>query len=345
LVDDRFFRRSGPFALSQIAALVGGELPDGTPPDFMVRGVAPLDNAEAGDISIFSEAKWEAGLEKSGASVIVTNAKLRDRVPTGKYVLLVADPRYAFAKIGHLIHPGPEPVAGIHPSAHIDPTAKIGEGTQIEPGVTIRANVVIGKRALIDCNAVIGEGVIMGDDCRVGANSIVTHTIASDRVRIFPNSTVGGEGFGFVAGAEGPIRVAQLGRVMLHNDVRIGANCSVDRGAMGDTVIGQGTVTDNLVHIGHNVQVGRYCALVAQVGIAGSTTIGDFTMIGGQVGISDHRTIGSGVRIAAKSGVIHDIPNGQTWGGYPAVPVRIWHRQTLATSGGGRRERKKNAES
>jgi UDP-3-O-[3-hydroxymyristoyl] glucosamine N-acyltransferase len=113
---------------------------------------------------------------------------------------------------------------------------------------------------------------------------------------------------------------------------------------MGDTVIGQGTVLDNIIHIGHNVQIGRYCALVAMTGIAGSTTIGDFTMIGGQVGISDHRTIGSGVRIAAKSGVIHDIPNGQTWGGYPAVPVRIWHRQTLAASGG-RRERKKNAES
>jgi UDP-3-O-[3-hydroxymyristoyl] glucosamine N-acyltransferase len=338
LVDDRFFRRSGPFALSQIAAHVGGELAEGAPMDFMVRGVAPLENAEAGDISIFSEAKWAGDLETTGASVIVTNERLSGRVPAGKWTLIVTDPRYAFAKIGHLIHPGPEPVAGV------DPTAKIGRGTQIEPGVVIRANVVIGARCLIDCNAVIGDGVIMGDDCRVGANTLVTHTIMADRVRIFPNSTVGGEGFGFVAGAEGPIRVAQLGRVMLHNDVRIGANCSVDRGAMGDTVIGNGTVLDNLIHIGHNVQIGRYCALAAQTGIAGSTTVGDFVMMGGQVGISDHRTIGSAVRLAAKSGVIHDVPSGQTWGGYPAVPVRIWHRQTLATSGGGRTARKKNAE-
>lgn len=344
MVDDRFFRRSGPFSLSQIAAHVGGELAEGAPADFMVRSVAPLENAQAGDISIFSEAKWSSDFEKSDASVVVTNRKLSQRDPAGKWLLIVKDPRVAFAQIGHLFYPAAKPKAGIHARATLDPTASIGEGSQIDSGAVIGGNVVMGARCHIQSNAVIGEGVVLGDDCNVGAGTVISHAVIGARVRIFANTTIGGEGFGFVAGPQGPLSVAQLGRVMIENDVRIGSNCTIDRGAMGDTIVGNGTVLDNLVHIAHNVQIGRYCAITGQVGIAGSTTLGDLVMIGGQAGISDHRKIGSMVRIAAKSGVIHDIPSGQTWGGYPAVPVRIWHRQTLAALGG-RAIRKKNAKS
>jgi UDP-3-O-[3-hydroxymyristoyl] glucosamine N-acyltransferase len=175
---------------------------------------------------------------------------------------------------------------------------------------------------------VIGAGVVIGNDCRVGANSTVSHAVIGARVVIATSVSIGGEGFGFVLGPSGLVRMQQVGRVIIEDDVEIGANCAIDRGATGDTIIGAGTVIDNLVQIGHNVRLGRHCILSGQVGIAGSTLIGDGVMIGGQAAISDHLVIGAGARIAGKSGVMRDIEPGGAVGGYPAVPLRQWHRQT-----------------
>jgi UDP-3-O-[3-hydroxymyristoyl] glucosamine N-acyltransferase len=170
--------------------------------------------------------------------------------------------------------------------------------------------------------------VVVGDDCRIGAETSISNAIIGARVEIAGCGSIGGPGFGFVPGPTGPLRMLQVGRVIVENDVAIGANCAIDRGATGDTVIGAGTVIDNLVQIGHNVRLGRNCVLSGQVGFAGSTVLGDGVRVGGQVAISDHLTIGSGARIAGRSGVMRDVEPGGAVGGYPALPLRQWHRQT-----------------
>jgi UDP-3-O-[3-hydroxymyristoyl] glucosamine N-acyltransferase len=175
---------------------------------------------------------------------------------------------------------------------------------------------------------VLGEGVMLGDDCRIGANTTISHALLGARVEVATSVSIGGQGFGFVPGPKGLVRMLQLGRVIIEDDVEIGANCAIDRGATGDTVIGAGTVLDNLVQIGHNVRLGRHCVLCGQVGIAGSTIVGDGVMIGGQTAISDHVKIGSGARIAGNSGVMRDVEPGGVVGGFPAMPIRDWHRQT-----------------
>jgi UDP-3-O-[3-hydroxymyristoyl] glucosamine N-acyltransferase len=333
LTDDRFFRRSGPFSLGEIASHVGGELCAEAPPALLIQGVASLDSAEAGELSVFSDSKWSQHFAVSRASVIVTNSKLGLHAHNGSWLLLVKDPSLAFAQIGHLFYPPRGHECGVHPRADIADTALIGAGSQIGPGAVIGHEARLGQRCHVDANAVIGDGVVIGDDCRVGASTAISHALVGARVRIGSNNSIGGEGFGFVAGPRGLMRVAQLGRVIIGNDVRIGGNCAIDRGAMGDTIVGAGTVIDNLVQIAHNVRIGRNCVIAGQVGIAGSSTLGDQVMIGGQVGINDHLTIGARVRIAAKSGVIHDVAEGEIIGGYPAMPIRQWHRQTVAALG------------
>ena len=334
MTDDRFFRRSGPFSLAELASHVGGELCAEAPDAFLIRGLAPLDSAESGDLSVFSDRKWSAHFATSRASAIVTNSTLGLREHNGTWLLLVQDPALAFAQIGHLFYPPPgDHDAGVHARAQVAETASIGAGSRIDAGAVIGQDARLGLRCHIASNAVIGEGVVIGDDCRVGANTTISHALIGARVRIGSNNSIGGEGFGFVAGPKGPMRVAQLGRVIIENDVRIGGNCAIDRGAIGDTVVGMGTAIDNLVQIAHNVRIGRHCLIAGQSGIAGSSTLGDQVMMGGQVGINDHITIGARVRIAAKSGVIHDTAEGEVIGGYPAMPVRQWHRQTVAARG------------
>ena len=327
--DGRFFRRSGPFALGEIASHVGGELAAEAPPTFLVQDVAALDSAVSGELSVYCDSVRSAEFAHSRASVIVTSRKLGEHEHNGSWLLLVRDPRLAFTQISHLFYPRDLPEPGIHSRAQVDATASIGAGSQIECGAVVGPHAQIGAGCVVDSNAVIGAGVIIGDHCRIGANSSISHAVIGSRVRISSNVSIGGEGFGFVPGPKGLLHVAHFGRVVIEDDVRIGGNCAIDRGAMGDTFIGAGTVIDNLVHIAHNVRIGRNCVIAGQVGIAGSSTLGDQVMIGGQVGVNDHITVGSRARIAAKSGVIFDVPEAETVGGYPAVPIRQWHRQTL----------------
>jgi UDP-3-O-[3-hydroxymyristoyl] glucosamine N-acyltransferase len=330
VADDRFFHRSGPFALGAIAEHVGAAAPLAADSQIMIQDVASLDCAVDGEITLFSDSKYTAAFAANHASVVVTSTALAEHPHNGSALLVVKDPKLAFAQIGHLFYPPCALAAGIHPSAHVDPTATIGNGSEIGPGVVIGAEAKIGARCRLGSHVVIGPGVTLEDDCTVDANSVISHAMIGFRARIGSNTSIGGEGFGFLPGPSGLLRIAQLGRVAIGNHVQIGNNCTIDRGAMGDTVIGAGSALDNMVHIAHNVHIGRFCVIAGQVGIAGSSTLGDGVMIGGQVGINDHLNIGSGVRIAAKSGVIADVPPGQTIGGYPAVPIRQWHRQTIA---------------
>jgi UDP-3-O-[3-hydroxymyristoyl] glucosamine N-acyltransferase len=248
----------------------------------------------------------------------------------GSTLMVSADPKLAFAQLGRIFYPAGTPKSFIHAKATIAKSAAIGEGCAIAAGVVIGDAVSIGPHSRIGANTVLDDGVSIGADAVIGPNCSISHALIGDGVNISSNVSIGGEGFGFVPGPQGPLRLSHVGRVVIGNKVQIGSNCAIDRGALGDTVIGDMSALDNLVQIGHNVRIGKACFLAGQAGVAGSVTIGNQVMVGGGVSISDHLTIGDGARIAGKSGVMRDVAAGETVAGYPAVPVRQWHRQTAA---------------
>lgn len=330
--DLRFFDRAGPFSLSEIAVLVGAEPLDTGVGAARIHDIAALDCADASDISVFTDTRYLDVLLSTRAGAIIISRKLAHYARDGSRLIYVANPRLAYAQVGLLFYPRAELEPGIDSNARVHSTAGIGAGSKIDAGAVIGRGVEIGERCHVAFNAVLGDGVTLGDDCRIGANTNISHAIVGRRVEMETGVTIGSQGFGFVPNGKGLTRMLQLGRVIIEDDVQIGANSAIARGATGDTVIGAGTVIDNLVQIAHNVILGRHCVICAQVGIAGSTVVGDGVTIGGQSGVSDHLSIGAGVRIAGKSGVIRDIEPSAVMGGYPAVPIKDWHRQTVAIS-------------
>lgn len=338
MADPRFFTVKGPFKLADLAAFAGASLANSAAGDLVIRDVAPLDQAGPDDVTFLDNRRYLEAFGASGAGACVTLPEHADRAPAGMALLFSDAPYMAFAKIARAFYPEPPIVAGIAPSAMVDPTAQLGAGCRVEGGAIIGGQVRMGARCHIGGNVVIGDGVILGDDCRIGAGASITHSILGHRVYIYPGARIGQDGFGFASGPAGHLRIPQLGRVVIHDDVEIGANSTIDRGAGPDTVIGAGCMIDNLVQIGHNVQMGKGCVIVSQVGISGSTKLGDFVVIGGQAGLAGHLTIGSGVRMAARSGVASHIPAGTEVGGAPAVPIREWRRQVASLARLGRKK-------
>ena len=328
MTDRRFFCAGGPFSLDYIASHIGAEEPAPSTGNIWIHDVNDLEAANSGDLSVFFDVRYAAALVGTKASAVITSRILAPHAPEGQPLLFAADPRAAFARAGHLLYPAAAPTGGISGNVDIDPSAIIGRGAQVDFGAVVGPNANIGDRCHIASHAVLGAGVSIGDDSRIGAHSTIGNALIGVGVEIGSSCTIGGPGFGFVAGPNGLLRMLQLGRVIIEDNVAIGSNCTIDRGAMGDTVIGAGSVIDNLVQIGHNVRLGKRCVLSGQVGIAGSTVLGDDVMVGGQAAISDHLAIGAGARIAGKSGVMRDIEAGGRVGGYPAVALRQWHRQT-----------------
>lgn len=332
MADPRFFAVAGPFTLAQLARMTGAELSPGADPEAVFTDVAALDAAGPGQVGFLDNPKYADAFGKSAAGACIVDPAVADKAPHGMALLLTADPYRAYAKVAQAFYPPPPAVPGIAATATVDPTATVGEGSRIEAGAYVGAGAEIGRNCRIGPNAVIGDGVVLGDDCIVGANAAASHAIIGRKVNIYPGACIGQDGFGFAMGPAGHLKVPQLGRVVIGDDVEIGANATIDRGAGPDTVIGAGCRIDNLVQIGHNVQLGRGCVVVAQVGVSGSTRIDDFVAIGGQAGITGHLRIGAGARIAAQSGVMRDVAAGTTVGGTPAVAMTEWLRQVAAVA-------------
>ena len=328
MADRRFFRASGPFAVAELAELAGARLA-GAESVRTIRDVASLESAGPEDVSFFDNPRYVGAFRASRAGACVVHPDRAALAPAGMVLLLSEEPYRSYARIAQAFYPEALPVPGVAAAASVDPTARIGQGCEIGPGAVIGPAAEIGQHCVIGPNAAIGPGTVLGDGCRIGPCASVTHAILGARVRIFAGARIGEPGFGFAPGRQGHLTVPQLGRVLVGDDVEIGANTTIDRGAGPDTVIGAGTRIDNLVQIGHNVQIGRGCIIAAQVGFAGSTRLGDHVVIGGQGGLAGHLTIGHGAQIAAQAGVLQDVPPGAKVGGSPAVPVRQWLKQSL----------------
>lgn len=330
MADARFYDNRGPFTLSDLAASSGAAIGQGADANLPISDVAAASDNGAGLIGFLTSPKAASGIVFGPTSAWVTTPKVAGLLTLGGSILLHDNPAAAFAIISDRFYPRAGRTGTTEGASAIHPTARFGQGVVMEPGVVIGPGVEIGAGTYIAANAVIGRGVCIGRDGYVGAGATLAYALVGDRVTIFAGARIGCDGFGFVPTAKGLVKVPQLGRVIIQDAVEIGANCTIDRGALGDTTIGEGAKLDNAVHVAHNCVIGRNSVLAAQIGMAGSVTIGDNVLMGGQVGIGDHLTIGSGARLAAKSGVGKDLPGGQAYGGTPARPAMQWKREMAA---------------
>ncbi|MEZ5932419.1 MAG: UDP-3-O-(3-hydroxymyristoyl)glucosamine N-acyltransferase [Alphaproteobacteria bacterium] len=336
MADQRFFRLCGPFSLAELASLADASLVGGDPARPIVD-VATLDLAGDGQATFLDNAKYIDQARQTRAAACVIREELVDCLPAGVAALVTEEPYRGYARIAAAFYPDaaePNPLqpalAGIAVGAVIDPEAEIGDDCQIASGAVIEVGARIGARCRVGANATIGRGVVLGSDCVIGPNATLNHCLVGSRVVIHPGVRIGQDGFGFAMGPKGHVKVPQIGRVIIEDDVEIGANSTIDRGSGPDTVIGQGCKIDNLVMIAHNVKLGAGCIVVAQSGISGSTQIGAGSVLAAQVGIAGHLKIGPGTVFAARSGVMRDVSAGQTMGGAPAVPMKQWLRQVVA---------------
>jgi UDP-3-O-[3-hydroxymyristoyl] glucosamine N-acyltransferase len=339
--DPRFFQRTGPHTLAAVADAADARAP---PRRLMLSGVAPLQTAGAGEVSFLSNRKYLPALEQTAAGAVIVHPDLAARVPATAVALVTDEPYDAWARVAALFHPLPPLHPGVHPSAVVAADAAIDASAEIGPLAVIGAGVEIGPRCCIAPLAVLGHGVVLGPDCRIGAHASISHALLGARVYVYPGARIGQEGFGFAATSDGFRSVPQLGRVILQDDVEVGANTTIDRGSLQDTVIGAGSRLDNLVQIGHNVQLGRGCVVVAQVGISGSTVLEDHVMLGGQAGVTGHLRIGRKARIGAQAGVMSDVPAGADMVGSPAQPARAFFREVATVRRLARQGAKRSAE-
>jgi UDP-3-O-[3-hydroxymyristoyl] glucosamine N-acyltransferase len=332
-----FFDQPPPTTLSAIAAATKAHLVDASRAEQVVRGLASLDEAGPMHLAFFDNLKYVDELAATKAGACLVSPRFEARVPAHVAVLRIAQPFRAFVQLAREMHPDslrPQSwfgCEGIAPSAIIDPTARLEDGVIVEPLAVIGAHVEIGAGSVIGAGAVIGPHVKIGRDSNVGARTAIQCTLIGNNVLIHPGCNIGQDGFGFLFfGPGGHLKVPQTGRVLIQNDVEIGAGTTIDRGSLRDTVIGEGTKIDNQVQIGHNVTIGRHCLLAAQIGLAGSLTIGDNVALGAKVGINNHLKIGDGAQVTAMSAVKDDIPPNGRWGGYFAKPTKQWFREIVA---------------
>jgi UDP-3-O-[3-hydroxymyristoyl] glucosamine N-acyltransferase len=330
-----FFQPELTPTLAQIAEWTGAELAEGVDAAEIITYLAPIDDAGQGALVFLDNPKYANALGASRASACLVGKRHANLPPPGMAALVCADPYRAYALVASrmvpaAMRPGSSfGASGISPGSFVHPQARLEENVILDPGASVGAGAAIGSGTIIGAGATIAAGVQIGRDCDIGPNSTIQCALIGDRVIVHPGVRIGQDGFGFAMGAQGHKKVPQMGRVIIQNDVEIGANSTIDRGANRDTVIGEGTKIDNLVQIGHNAIIGRHCIIVAQTGISGSSEIADFAALGGQSGVAGHIKIGMGAQVAAQSGVMTDIPAGGRWGGSPARPIRdLWREET-----------------
>ncbi|MGB0843505.1 MAG: UDP-3-O-(3-hydroxymyristoyl)glucosamine N-acyltransferase [Alphaproteobacteria bacterium] len=327
MADPRFFRRIGPFRLSELVEEFGIEVQDGVDLSKPFEDVASLQNADVHSVALFHNTKYKSELEVTKAGACLLKREHASLLPEHSIALICADPHRVFAKISQKFYPTPLSTGRLHPKASVDETAILGENVEISAGAVIEANAKIGANTKIGANSVVSRGVELGDDCEISANVTLSHCLIGNKVAILPGTCIGQRGFGFAMGPEGHEKVPQLGRVIIEDTCEIGSNVSIDRGAGPDTILGAGTMVDNLVQIAHNVQTGKNCVIVALSGVAGSTELGDFVVLAADVTVAGHLKIATGSTILAGSGVMRDTNPGDVLLGTPAIDKRMFFKR------------------
>lgn len=331
-----FFKRAPSLTVEDIAVITGATLSDPSRGGHIISNVAPVDRAGPRDLTFFENLSYIAGLRNTHAGACLIAERFVADAPAGLLLLVTKEPYRGFVAVTSKLFPDalrPSSMFeadGIMPGASVHPKARLEDGVTVEPGAVIGPRAEIGAGTLIGAGAVIGAEVRIGRNCSIGPHTSLMHCLVGDRVIMHPGCRIGQDGFGYIMSPRGHAKVPQIGRVIIQDDVEIGAGTAIDRGAIRDTVIGEGTKIDNLVQIGHNVSVGRHCVIVSHVALAGSVTLEDFVAIGGCTTINNHVTVGEGAQIAGISAVNVDIPPGGRYGGIPARPARQWLREIAA---------------
>ena len=328
MVDKTFFNNHGPFRLQDIAEICNATLKDASKANVEIKDIATMFNASEGEVCFFYDKKKKEDAAKIKASACVTTEELAGCLPENVAALVTANPKLAFLNLNSRFYSLPRPEANVSVTAKLHRSVMMGDNCFIGEYSVLEEGVKIGNNCYIGHNVVIGRGCIIGDNCRIESGAFISHCIMGNDCYIYSGVRIGSDGFGFLM-VEGQHRkIPQLGRVVIGNDVEVGANSCIDRGAVDDTIIGDGCRIDNLVQVAHEVVLGKGCVLVSMVGIAGSCKFGDYVVVGGQTGFADHLNIGSGVQIGAQSGIMRDIEPGAIVMGSPAVPIKDFMRQT-----------------
>jgi len=332
MADRSFYENKGPFRLSDISKKLGIEIQNATDIDKEIKDVATLLSAQKSEISFLNSKNHVDELEACKADALIVNTKFEKYVKAQKNILLTESPQKLLAQVIGLFYPSPDGFKYYPEKVGVSDKASIGKNVKVCAGATVSDNAQIGENTVIGPGAFVGPSVKIGSNCHIHANVTITHSHIGNDVVIYPGAVIGRAGFGFAMEKTGPVDVPQIGRVIIENNIHIGANTTIDRGALDDTCIGTGTRIDNLVQVAHNVKIGKGCIIVAHAGIAGSTVLDDYCVLGGQVGVAGHIKIGKGAQVAAQSGVMHNIKEGEIVGGSPSLPVLQWKRSCIAVA-------------
>jgi UDP-3-O-[3-hydroxymyristoyl] glucosamine N-acyltransferase len=335
-MERNFFKQKLSLTIGEIASLTGAQPLNGAPLDRVISDVAPIDLAGPSDVTFIENSRYAASLASTHAGACLMSEQFEAQAPRGLIVLRTKEPYRAFITVQRRLFPDSVRPAslfgseGVAPGAIIHSTARLEGGVTVDPGAVIGPGASVGSGTVIGPAAVIGPAVKIGRDCSIGPGCSITHSLIGDRVIIHPGCRIGQDGFGYLSGKNGHDKVPQIGRVIIQDDVEIGANTTIDRGGIRDTFIGEGTKIDNLCQIGHNCVIGRHCIIVAQCGLSGSVTLEDFVVLGARVGIIEHVTVGKGAHLAARSSVIGNVPPGARWAGlFKAKPALEAAREVI----------------